>query len=129
MNLVDTSVWVDHLRSPEAELQSQLRTGQVLTHPMIIGELACGMIRGRSEFLSYLATLPMIGQLEHERVIQGIEINRLKGRGIGFIDAHLLMSVIDQTGANLWTRDQRLKRIAEEKGIAFAEGPLAEGPL
>ena len=124
MNLVDTSVWVDHLRSPVAELQSQLRTGQVLTHPMIIGELACGMIRRRSEFLSFLAALPMIGQLDHERVIQEIGTNGLMGRGIGFIDAHLLMSVIDHTGAALWTRDQRLKRIAEEMGIAFAEGPL-----
>ena len=121
---MDTSVCVDHLRSPEAELQSQLRTGQVLIHPMIIGELACGIIRQRSEFLSYLGTLPIIGQLDHGRVIQEIEINRLMGRGIGFIDAHLLMSVIDQTGATLWTRDQRLKRIAEEKSIAFAEGPL-----
>ena len=124
MNLVDTSVWVDHLRSPVAELQSQLRTGQVLTHPMIIGELACGMIRRRREFLSFLAALPMIGQLDHERVIQEIGTNGLMGRGIGFIDAHLLMSVIDHTGAALWTRDQRLKRIAEEMGIAFAEGPL-----
>ncbi len=124
MNLVDTSVWVDHLRSPVAELQSQLRTGQVLTHPMIIGELACGMIRRRSEFLSFLAALPMIGQLDHERVIQEIGTNGLMGRGIGLIDAHLLMSVIAQTGAALWTRDQQLKRIAEEMGIAFAEGPL-----
>ena len=124
MNLVNTSVWVDHLRSPEAKLQSQLRTGQVLTHPMVIGELACGIILQRSEFLSYLGTLPIIGQLDHDRVIQEIEINRLMGRGIGFIDAHLLMSVIDQTGATLWTRDQRLKRIAEDNGIAFAEGPL-----
>ena len=91
---------------------------------MIIGELACGMIRRRSEFLSFLAALPMIGQLDHERVIQEIGTNGLMGRGIGLIDAHLLMSVIAQTGAALWTRDQRLKRIAEEMGIAFAEGPL-----
>ena len=90
MILVDTSVWVEHLRSPLSELQDQLRTGQVLTHPMVIGELACGMIRRRREFLSYLGPLPIIPELAHERVLEEIETNRLMGRGIGFIDAHLL---------------------------------------
>ena len=98
--------------------------GRVFTHPMVIGELACGMIRRRSEFLTYLAALPAIAQLEHDRVIQEIDSNLLMGRGIGFIDAHLLASVMTQTGASLWTRDERLKRIAEDKGVAFAEQPL-----
>ena len=123
MILVDTSVWVEHLRSPVSELQDQLRTGQVLTHPMVIGELACGMIRRRREFLSYLGALPIIPELTHERVLEEIETNRLMGRGIGFIDAHLLTSVIAGAGAALWTRDRRLNRIAEELGVAFPERP------
>lgn len=121
MNLVDTSVWIDHLRSPLPMLQSQLRAGQVLTHPMVIGELACGMIRRRGEFLSYLAALPGIAPLDNDRVLQDIEDNRMMGRGIGFVDAHLLSSVIARGATTLWTRDQRLKRIAEEMGIAFLE--------
>ena len=123
MILVDTSVWVEHLRSPVSELQDQVRSGQVLTHPMVIGELACGMIRRRREFLSYLGALPIIPGLAHERVLEEIETNRLMGRGIGFIDAHLLTSVIADAGAALWTRDRRLNRIAEELGVAFPERP------
>lgn len=119
MNLVDTSVWIDHLRAPVAELQTQLRDRQVLVHPMVIGELACGMIRSRSQFLSYLATLPSVVPLDHERVLQEIETNRLMGRGISFIDAHLLTLVVARGGDTLWTRDRRLKQIAEEMGIAF----------
>ena len=113
MILVDTSVWVEHPRSPVSELQDQLRTGQVLTHPMVIGELACGMIRRRREFLSYFGALPIIPELAHERVLEEIETNRLMGRGIGFIDAHLLTSVIADASAALWTRDRRLNRISE----------------
>ncbi len=124
MNLVDTSVWVDHLRSPVPVLQSQLRAGQVLTHPMVIGELACGMISRRGEFLSYLTALPGIALLDNERILRDIEKNRMMGRGIGFIDAHLLCSVIARGGTTLWTRDQRLKRIAEEMGVAFLEEAL-----
>ena len=123
MILVDTSVWVEHLRSPVSELQDQLRTSQVLTHPMVIGELACGMIRRRREFLSYLGALPIIPELAHERVLEEIETDRLMGRGIGFIDAHLLTSVITDAGTALWTRDRRLNRIAEELGVAFPERP------
>ena len=93
----------------------------MLTHPMVIGELACGMIHLRGEFLSYLAALPSIAPLENARVLQDIEKNRMMGRGIGFVDAHLLSSVIARGGTTLWTRDQRLKRIAEEMGIAFLE--------
>ena len=124
MNLVDTTVWVDHLRSPVAQLQHQLRTSQVLTHPMVIGELACGMIRHRREFLSYMAALPSIPRLDDERVIREIESYRLMGRGIGFIDAHLLVSVAAHVGTTLWTRDHRLRGAAEEIGIAFPENTV-----
>ena len=88
---------------------------------MVIGELACGMIRSRSQFLSYLATLPSVVPLDNERVLRVIETNRLMGRGIGFIDAHLLASVIARRGDTLWTRDRRLRQIAEEMGISFPE--------
>ena len=66
----------------------------------------------------------MIGLVDHERVLEEIDANRLMGRGIGFIDAHLLTSVIAQSGATLWTRDQRLNRIADEMGVAFPDRPL-----
>ena len=124
MTLVDTAVWIDHINAPVTELLNLLSDGEVLTHPMVIGELACGTIRRRGEFLSYLAALPMIGLVDHERVLEEIDANRLMGRGIGFIDAHLLTSVIAQSGATLWTRDQRLNRIADEMGVAFPDRPL-----
>ena len=123
MILVDTAVWIDHLNAPVQELLDRLRAGEVLIHPLVIGEIACGTMRNRMEVLSHLQVLPRIGEVDHERVFRVIETNRLMGRGIGFIDAHLLASVITESGASLWTRDLGLNRIAEELGVAFTEHP------
>ncbi len=121
MILVDTAVWIDHINASVSELLNRLDSGQVLTHPMVIGEIACGTIRNRAEILSYLWALPMIEEVDHETVLQEIETNRLMGRGIRFIDAHLLAAVIINRDASLWTRDRRLNRIAEEMGLSFTE--------
>ena len=122
MILPDTSIWIAHMRDPMPELSQLLETGNVLIHSMIIGEIACGTIHARMNFLSYLQSLPRIGELAHDQVLQEIETGGFMGRGIGYIDAHLLTSVMAQSGAALWTRDQRLKRIAEEMGVVFPVG-------
>jgi len=123
MILVDTSVWIDHLRSPEMKLIDLLHAGDVLMHPMVIGELACGNLRDRSRRLKDWAELPRIPELAHEEVISLIETNGLVARGIGFIDAHLLCATLRHDGASLWTRDPRLKRASESCGVAFQETP------
>ena len=124
MILVDTSVWIDHLNAPVPELLSWLNAGEVLIHPLVIGEIACGTMRNRAEVLSNLQSLPRIREVDHERVLREIETNRLMGRGIGFIDAHLLISVLAHGDATLWTRDLHLQRMAEEMGVATPERPL-----
>ena len=124
MILVDTAVWIDHINAPVTELLRRLAAGEILTHPLVIGEIACGTIRNRTEVLSHLRSLPMIREVDHQRVLQEIDAHHLMGRGIGFIDAHLLTSVVSQSGVSLWTRDQRLKRIAEEMGVSYPESPL-----
>ena len=122
MILPDTSVWIAHMRDPIVELRQLLETGQVVIHSMVIGEIACGTFHERADFLSYLHSLPRIGELPHDQVIKEIETGGFMGRGIGFIDAHLLTSVMSRSDATLWTRDQSLRQIAEEVGVAFPEG-------
>ena len=119
MILVDTSVWVDHLRSPEPDMIEQLNANNVMVHPFVIGELACGMLPDRAEVLRRLTMLPQIEQAAQEDVMSTIELVGLMGRGIGFIDAHLICSVVGSSGVSLWTRDQRLSRIAAELGVAY----------
>ena len=90
MILVDTSVWVDHLRSPEPDMIEQLNANNVMVHPFVIGELACGMLPDRAEALRRLTMLPQIEQAAQDDVLSTIESMGLMGSGIGFIDAHLL---------------------------------------
>ena len=119
MILVDTSVWVDHLRNPEADLNFLLYENNVLMHPMVIGELACAHMPNRNQALVNWLILPMINVLSHERVILMIENMNLMGRGIGFVDMHLFCSVICSQESQLRTRDTRLQRVANEFDIAF----------
>ena len=118
---MDTSVWIDHLRAAEAKLRDLLGAGDVLMHSMVIGEIACGNLARREQVLARLRSLPRIPELEHEDVIRQIESERFMGRGLGFIDAHLICSVLSVDDTSLWTRDQRLKRVATELGVAFSE--------
>ena len=115
--LVDTSVWVDHLRHGEALLQDLLRSGQVATHPFIIGELACGNLAHRAEILRLLSELPMVSVASHEEVLHLIEQHRIHGKGLGWLDAHLLASAM-LSKSPLWTRDRKLAAVAKALGIA-----------
>lgn len=121
MILADTSVWVDHMRNPDLEFAENLSSGNVLMHTMVMGELACGNIRDRSQQLIDWEKMPRATRVPDEKVLARIESGRLMGRGIGFIDAHLLCSALEYKDVLLWTRDHRLKRIAEEFSVAFSE--------
>jgi predicted nucleic acid-binding protein len=117
--LVDTSVWIDHLRTSFALLAAALEAEDVLVHPFIIGELACGEIKRRHEVLNLLATLPSSLVATDDEVLQFIENHHLMGKGIGYIDAHLLASATLTEAATLWTRDKRLAAIAVQLQIGF----------
>ena len=118
MILVDTSVWVDHLRTGNRKLQSLLEDAEVLVHPFVIGELACGILRNREEVLTLLQALPEAQGAQHEEVMRVVERERLHGRGIGWIDAHLLASA-RLSSAALWTLDRRLSEIASALALAL----------
>jgi predicted nucleic acid-binding protein len=118
MVLVDTSVWVLHLRDATIGLEDLLNEGEVICHPFIVGELACGNLRNRSEILSLLQALPMAIHAEHEEVMQFIENYSLMGKGLGYIDMHLLASAI-LTKVPLWTLDKKLHEISLKLGLAF----------
>lgn len=112
MIIVDTSVWVDHLRRGDASLAALLDDGRVLSHPLVIGEIACGVLGNRTVTLELLRNLPTAILAEHYEVISFIEQHRLYGRGIGFIDVHLLASAALLPGTSLWTRDRQLQSAA-----------------
>ena len=110
MILVDTSIWIDHFRSGNARLHELLHEGEVATHPMILGELACGNLLKRAETLRLLNRLPKIPQAPDHLVLQSIESQRLFGKGVGWIDAHLLTASL-LSSVPLWTLDRRLARL------------------
>lgn len=120
--LVDTSVWIDHLRRGNRRLASCLENGEVESHPFVVGELACGRLKRRDEILSLLGSLPRVIEAEHDEVLALVESRRLSGRGLGWIDAHLLASTV-LTGTTLWTLDQRLA--GEAKKLAVLCGSSA----
>jgi predicted nucleic acid-binding protein len=111
MILVDTSVWVNHLRQPDANLQQALIDQQVLMHPFVLGEIACGNLQHRTSILSDLSKLPSAVSAENYEVLTLIEQHRLFGKGIGWIDAHLLTSAL-LAHCRLWADDIRLHEAA-----------------
>jgi predicted nucleic acid-binding protein len=123
--LADTSVWIDHLRHGDTVLTALLEQGRVLCHPFIVGELALGSLKHRSMLLGALQDLPKAIPADVGEVLAFIEAYALHGRGIGYVDAHLLASVRLTPGASFWTRDRRLKEIASALGLAAA--PLSAG--
>jgi len=118
MVLVDTSVWVEHLRHGDIRLEALLNDSRVVCHPFIIGELACGKIKNRAEILSLLHALPMAISVEHEEAMQFIENHSLTGKGLGYIDIHLLASAI-LTKVPLWTFDKKLKDVSVDIGAGY----------
>lgn len=119
MILVDTSVWVDFLREGDDTLKSLLTRNRVCTHPMIIGELACGNLQNRAKLLAYWRNLAVSVEASHEECMLLLESQHLMGLGIGFIDLHLLASARLTPDTRLWTRDKRLARIAESLHVAL----------
>lgn len=118
MILVDTSVWVEHFRKGNVGLDVLLKDGRVLCHPFIIGELACGHLKNRANILSLLQALPAAIPAEHDEVLRFIENYRLMGKGLGYIDLHLLASAM-LTNLSLWTLDKRLNQIASSLELAY----------
>lgn len=118
MVIVDTSIWVTHLRHGSRHLEDVLLDGQVMCHPFIVGELACGNIQNRKEILSLLQTLPMAPTVSLDELLYFIERKKLMGAGIGFVDAHLLASA-QLADVPLWTSDKRLKGATAKLGLAY----------
>lgn len=116
--LVDTSSWIDHLRG-KGGLDDLLHDDAVLTHPFVVGELACGSLAGRTEVLGLLARLPAVEVASHDEVMTTVETHRLWGGGLGWVDAHLLAAAL-LAGCPLLTRDRALQDSAERLGLTTA---------
>ncbi len=117
MILVDTSVWIDHLRKTEVKLQELLQNDEVITHPFVRLELALGSIANREKVLADLALLPQAPVAQTDELFGLIELRRLRRRGIGITDLHLVASALFDKTISIWTRDRRLGDIAEELGL------------
>jgi len=118
MVLVDTSIWIDHLRGGDAKLARMLDEAKVLTHPFIIGEIALGNLRARGRILAAIDRLPKIDAASDAEILHFIAAHSLWGLGIGLVDAHLLASVLLTRGSALWTRDKKLLAVASRLGVA-----------
>lgn len=118
--LVDTSIWVDHLRAGDNDLATALERGLVFTHPFIVGELACWRMRNRREVLRLLQSLPRSPVATDGEALRYIEVHNLMGQGLGYVDVHLLASVALSGAVRLWTRDRRLAEVAAELGVVCA---------
>jgi predicted nucleic acid-binding protein len=119
--LVDTSVWIDHLRTGEPALATALEGGRVMMHPFVLGELACGNLQNRREVLRLLNALPAAPTATDPEALDFIERRALMGRGLGYIDVHLLASTALAAAARMWTRDRRLAAVAAELELVFDE--------
>ena len=117
MILVDTSVWVDHLRAVDRRLAELLLEAQVLCHPFVIGELACGTMKRRGEVLGLLKHLPGAPVVDDVEVLAFVETHALMGTGLGWVDVHVLASTC-LSGQRLWTKDHRLAAAARRLGVA-----------
>jgi predicted nucleic acid-binding protein len=117
--LVDTSVWIDHLREGNPALASALEEGEVLCHPYVQGELACGNLRNRDEILSLLSALPQPPLATHAEALAVVEQRSLMGSGLGWVDIHLLGSAL-LAGIPLWTLDRPLADAAIRLGVGSA---------
>ena len=113
MVLVDTSVWISHFRETHDGLVELLNNGDVVCHPFIIGELACGNLKNRTDIISLLEALPMVFLVSHEEVLAFIETRNVMGKGLGYVDVHLLAATL-LTGVSLWTLDKKLEKAAKE---------------
>ena len=120
MILLDTSVWVDHLRRGDPLVVQVLESGQAAAHAFVIGELACGNLKSRVRVIDLLQALLQLTMAMDDEVLYFIERHKLMGRGIGYVDAHLLAAA-SISGSLLLTRDKRLRELATELGVAYLE--------
>ena len=118
MVLADASIWVEHLRRGVPRLAAFLEAGEVLCHPFVAGELACGNLRRRNEILGLLGALPNLGKASDEEVLAFITRHQLHGKGLGLVDAHLLAASA-LARKPLWTFDVRLAKAAARLGVAI----------
>ncbi|OMH24979.1 VapC toxin family PIN domain ribonuclease [Tersicoccus phoenicis] len=125
MILVDTSIWIDHFHASEAHLVRLLDRDDVGSHPLVVEELALGSLLRRQETLTLVESLTTFPSLSHVELLQFVDGRDLWGRGLSPVDAHLLGAVRLVGGAQLWTRDKRLRAAAVALGVAHAEGPVS----
>jgi hypothetical protein len=118
MVIVDTSIWVTHLRHGSRKLEKLLLDAEVMCHPFIVGELACGNLKNRNEIISLLQSLPMAPTIEFDEFLFFIDRHHLAGKGVGFVDVHLLASA-QLTGTPLWTAEKRLESAADQLELTF----------
>ena len=119
--LVDTSVWIRHLREGDKDLSLLLDNGLVACHPFIIGELACGGMKNRDEIIILLNALPSAYLLEHDEIMEFIEVRKIMNQGIGYVDVHILGSAI-VSETPLWTLDKSLRKVANKLSIECTAG-------
>lgn len=119
MVLVDTSVWIDFLRDGDEALAQLLTNGSVCIHPMVIGELACGNLSNRKQLMELWQNLPTVSQASYSETMFFLEAQQLMGKGIGFVDLHLLTAVRLSSNTLLWTRDKRLGKLAHDLGCGY----------
>jgi predicted nucleic acid-binding protein len=115
--LVDTSIWIDHLRKPDQRLQELLHNSEVLMHPVVLMEIALGSISNREKVIDHLALLPQAQVAEWNELLDLVEKRALYRKGIGIADLHLLASALLSSSVLLWTRDRRLSEVAASLGI------------
>lgn len=120
MILVDTSVWIDHLHATVGSLAEALERAEVVTHPFVIGELACGRLANRRTVLDLMSDLPQTFVATDREALRLIEIHRLYGKGLGYMDVHLLASVLLTDRVTLWTRDKSLASVAADLGVGIS---------
>ena len=116
MILADTSIWIDHFRHGNTRLAERLMTDDVVIHPFVIGELACGSLRRRVEVLDWLGRLPSVTVASHGEAMSMVDARKLHGQGIGWVDAHLLASAMI-SGTGFWTLDRRLAAVVRGLNI------------
>lgn len=116
--LVDTSVWIDHLGPGDPLMSTLLVERRVLMHPFVLGEIALGSLRNRTKLIADLRTIPQAVHVDDLDVIHAIERQQMHGSGIGYVDAHLACAALVMSGVVLWTREKKLRKVAERLGIA-----------
>jgi predicted nucleic acid-binding protein len=117
--LVDTSVWIDHIRAPSGDLAALLMLGKVMQHRFVTVEVALGSLSRRPAMIEHLQSLPVAIEVDHKTLLAFIEETDLHAKGIGFVDAHLLASTLKIPEGRLWTRDKRLRAQAERLDISY----------